>query len=370
MGTMAGKSGFIRALPALFVALLVLTPPALAQARAYLPLIDIDEVEVVELDTHTSLGTILVGAFPSGVATSPNGLRVYVTNGQDGTVSVIDTTIGGFGAVIATVPVGTCCTAPLGVAASPDNTLAFVANFGEDEVNVIDVSTNQVITNIPVGILPGGIAFSPDGAFAYVANWFDSTVSVIDAGSLTVVDTISVGGFGPMGLAVSPDGSRVYTANEGDSTVSVIDTSSNTVLADIPTQGFGIQGLAVSADGDFVYVADQGGDQVIVIDAVGLVEDDIIPVGIAPTGVSVDPVTGLVYVAVTGGQEMARIDPATNTVLGVTFLAGEPFSFGVFIAPAGPAIVPTLSEWAMIALGLMLAAGGFLYLRRRPTSAT
>ncbi len=66
------------------------------------------------------VATVTVGTAPIGVAITPDGQQVYVTNDSDGTVSVIATATN---TVVATVTVGT---APWGVAVTPDGTHAYV----------------------------------------------------------------------------------------------------------------------------------------------------------------------------------------------------------------------------------------------------
>ena len=59
--------------------------------------------------------------------------------------------------------------------------------------------------------------------------------------------------------------------------------------------------------------------------------------------------------------------------LAATIAVGAvPIAFGTFIVPAAappPPTIPTLSEWAMILLGLMLGGGAVWRLRRRVAQA-
>jgi len=77
----------------------------------------------------------------------------YVTNSNDNTVSVIDTASNK--AVGTPIPVGN---SPLGVAVTPDGKHVFVTNDANPgTVSVIDTATNTVVgTPIPVGIFPNG----------------------------------------------------------------------------------------------------------------------------------------------------------------------------------------------------------------------
>ena len=76
----------------------------------------------------------------------------------------------------ATVSVGD---EPRGVAVSPDGNTVYVTNRGDDTVSVINASTNAVTTTVDVGNTPGSLAVSPDGDTVYVTNRSDDTVSVL-----------------------------------------------------------------------------------------------------------------------------------------------------------------------------------------------
>ena len=98
--------------------------------------------------------------------------------------------------VIASIPVGS---SPSGVAVTPDGGKVYVTNTGTGEspgtVSVISTATDTVIATIGVGFGPTGIAVTPDGSKVYVANLLSNTVSVINAASDTVTATIPVGNF-------------------------------------------------------------------------------------------------------------------------------------------------------------------------------
>jgi YVTN family beta-propeller protein len=90
------------------------------------------------------------------------------------------------------IPVGN---SPAGVAVTPDGGKVYVTNLFDNTVSVIATTTNKVVGRpIPVGGFPTGVAVTPDGRKVYVANQFDGTVSVI----ATVTNTVSTI---PVGLA-------------------------------------------------------------------------------------------------------------------------------------------------------------------------
>src|SRR5947207_164168 len=165
--------------------------------------------------------------------------QAYITNLNDGTVSVIDTASK---TVMATVPVGNF---PNGVALTPDGAHVYVANVVDGTVSVIETAGNTVTATVPVGLFPFGVAVTPDGAHVYVANQGGGNVSVIATASNTVTATVTVGP-SPTGVAVTPDGTRVYVAKDGDGTVSVVDTASNGVMATV------LVGNAPRAFGKFI----------------------------------------------------------------------------------------------------------------------
>ena len=59
---------------------------------------------------------------------------------------------------------------PNGIAVSPDGTKVYVTNFHSVTVSVIDTATNTVTSTVDVGSAPRGVAVNPDGTKVYVAN--------------------------------------------------------------------------------------------------------------------------------------------------------------------------------------------------------
>jgi YVTN family beta-propeller protein len=163
--------------------------------------------------------TIAVGSYPLGVAVSPDGTHVYVTNSLYGnTVSVIATATNTVTATVAGESY------PYGAAVSPDGTHVYITNNSGNTVSVIATATNTVTATVAGESYPYGAAVSPDGTHVYITNGDGNTVSVIATATNTVTATVPVGSY-PEGVAVSPDGTLVYATNNGDGTVSVIATA-------------------------------------------------------------------------------------------------------------------------------------------------
>ena len=60
--------------------------------------------------------------------------------------------------MVATIPVGL---GPIGVAITPDGTRVYVTNDNSDTISVIDTATNTVVATIPVGSGPVAVAITP-----------------------------------------------------------------------------------------------------------------------------------------------------------------------------------------------------------------
>jgi YVTN family beta-propeller protein/VCBS repeat-containing protein len=278
------------------------TPMAIALSpdgsRAYVA--GNNAVSVIDTATNAIVRTVATnGGQCNGIAVSPNGQQVYVTNTANNTVSVIKVNTG-VPKVIATIKVGST---PAGVAVSPDGKRVYVANWSSNSVSVIATATYAVVATIAVGPNPFGVAVSPDSSRAYVSNFGSNNVSVISTvGTPAVVSTVAVGAQ-PYGISISPDGSLLYAAN-GNDTVSVINTKTNTVVRTVTVDSApktNTHGIAVSPDGRQIYVADKSDSAVRVL---SINRGNTAPVGGTPTVGTPDASTG----AVTGALNFTDPD--------------------------------------------------------------
>jgi len=121
------------------------------------------KLAVIDAATNTVVAIVpLPGGFSPGVAITPNGAFAYVANNGGGTccgggggvssVSVIDTASN---TEIANVPVGS----PNGIAVTPDGAVVYVSDISNNTVSIIRTSFNLVVASVAVGNFPQGIAF-------------------------------------------------------------------------------------------------------------------------------------------------------------------------------------------------------------------
>jgi YVTN family beta-propeller protein len=355
IGPLTGRKAGMERIPFLAIAVMLEMVLSFVPARAQNAYItNGDDATVSVIDTGTNAvvgGPVAVGTGPAGVAVTADGTEIYIANYVANTVSAIATatntvtTISGFDS-------------PYGLAVIPDGSTVYVANYIGGTVSVIASASNAVISSVPVGSNPWGVAATPDGSTVYVANSGSNTLSVIATASNVVTDTIT-GLSGPIGVAVSPDGSTVYVANSGSNTLSAIATANNIVIATINV-GNAPNGLAVSPDGSTVYVANSGSNTVSLIDTASDTVTTAVPVGATPLGVAVTPGGGKVYVANSGAHNVSVIAVASDTVTTVN-VGGGPVAFGKFIGPPTLTVSETGSGSGQVrssSPGINCGAGG------------
>jgi YVTN family beta-propeller protein len=293
------------------------------------------EIAVIDLASNTVVATIapyvIPVTTPSGVAVSPDGARVYVTD-SSGVLAILTAT----NTVTATLTTG-LGPEVRGVVATPDGRRIYVAHRQSTGTNgavsAIDTATFQVIATIPVGAQCTGVATTPDGTRVYATNQGANTVSVIDTATNAVTATVAVAN-APFGVAITPDGTRAYVANSGSNSVSVIGTAGNTVMATIAV-GRRPFGIAVTPDGRQVYVANNGNGSISVIDTATNAVTATIITGFNPIGLDITADSARVYATINnfvGFGNVSVISTATNTVTG-TITVDKPTAFGKFITP-------------------------------------
>ena len=102
--------------------------------------------------------TFYAGFKPLGIAISPGGDRIYVTNFQSGLVKVVD---GRTHRITDDVKVGGM---PTDVVVSPRGHTIYVANYGRGRigrVDFIDTASHRVTKSVEVGVRPLVAAISP-----------------------------------------------------------------------------------------------------------------------------------------------------------------------------------------------------------------
>jgi YVTN family beta-propeller protein len=130
------------------------------------------------------------------------------------------------------------------------------------EVLVLDAGDLSPRKTVAVGAMPAEVTFSSDGARAFVANGGSGDVTVIDVGTKEVEDTIGVDET-PVG-AWQGDG-IAYVDNEASRTLTAIDTNT---LAIVRTYDLGFTpGMAAAGPDGNVWVTNADAGQVVLLAA-------------------------------------------------------------------------------------------------------
>jgi YVTN family beta-propeller protein len=233
----------------------------------------------IDATSGSVLARVPVGEGPTHPIASTDGQRLYVTNTDEGSVSVIDT---GTWQVVTTIP---DLPEPHDGELTPDGKLLYLATSGNSTMTVIDTTTQEVVQTFAVGKKPRGLAVGgANGEIAYVTNKGDGTLSVIDvpAGKLRTFPV----GEGAHTVRVSPDSKTVYIALSKEDAVAVVDPVAEKVLSKIPV-GKTPEQIDLSRDGRWLFASNNGESTVSIIDVTGDQVVNTVPVGQGAYGVQV-----------------------------------------------------------------------------------
>jgi len=290
--------------------------------RMYVTNYNDDTVSVINTATNSVIATVFIGNTPNGIAFDSENNRMYYSLGNwlaDATkrIRFIDTADHSVSANIATAePIAN------GIAFDSKNDRMYVVNWNgwgrvdvpapdNASVSVINTANNSEIATITVGDYSYEIAFDSANDRMYVTNYADDTVSVISTATNSVIATVSVGD-SPLGMAFDSANNRMYVANLVDDTVSVINTATNAVDATISV-GTNPYGIAFDSANNRMYVTNQSDDTVSVIDTATNSVIDTIPVGDTPHGIAFDPVNNRMYVTNRVDDTVSVIGTLTDT---------------------------------------------------------
>jgi YVTN family beta-propeller protein len=233
-------------------------------------------VSVIDLNTHTSTGTIDVKAEgPRGLAVSEDGKLLIVATRENGSISLIDTNTN---KVIKQIPVGENPefvrvrgnfafisyepSSTGGPPPAPGSAAAIAAEkekAGEDQelarIGIVDLKLGKKVREIVGGPETEGIEFSHDGKQLIITNEADNTVTVHNIKTGKLIKTIPTHKYGdrPRGVKISPDGNTYLVTLEYGNKFMVLDKNFK-VLRTVDT-GATPYGIAYDRKGERIFVA-------------------------------------------------------------------------------------------------------------------
>ena len=267
-----------------------------------------DSVSMYKIDRTTGIlsplivsgsSTVGTGSIPVGIAISPNGNFLYVTNtgnpsndsaigcdttqincNLNGTVSMY--TINSQGTLTSIGTKRTSGTLPNIITIDPAGSYAYVTNHGSDSITQFKINGDGSLSYVlcstqDTGWFPVGMSINPDGEYAYVANlgshniWMYSISS--RTGKLTPLkNPTRVWTWTPYTIAINPAGTYAYTSNAGTNTVSMYSIDSSGVLNALSSPTIASGGIplgittftlpALGSSSSFVYVVNDSDNTV------------------------------------------------------------------------------------------------------------
>jgi YVTN family beta-propeller protein len=336
----------IRAALLLAAAGLTLGDAALA-ARAYVSNEDDGTITVVDIGRLAALATIEVGKRPRGLVLSRDAKLLYVAvsgspkcpppipdaecaklprDRQADGVAVVDT------ATLKVLQHLGGVSDPERVELSRDGRRLFVTDEDDARLTVLDARRAAVVARIRVGREPEGVRASADGRWVLVTSEEDSSVSIIDARSLTVRRTVAVGAR-PRDLAFASDGRSAYVPGEADASLYRVGLAAGTPPARLLQlrQDARPMGVVLASARARRYVTTRRGGSVAVIALQDATLQSEISVGGRPWGIALSADGQRLCTANGAANELAIIDANSLTVLGkVTTGHG---AWGVVVGP-------------------------------------
>ncbi|HEX8637214.1 MAG TPA: YncE family protein, partial [Pyrinomonadaceae bacterium] len=239
-------------------------------------------ISVIDVAARREIRKIELGALEMLHGIVESGGKFYFTSEQTRTVARFNTAndsvdwIRGTGQSLTHIPV-----------VSPDGKRLYATNMNSDSVTMIDIEGSgqdaAAIKQIAVGGKPEGIAVSPDGKELWIGQNGDGGISIIDTTTLTVKKTFKAGTM-PIRIKFTADGKRVVAVDPRTSEVIVYEAARAQELKRIPVPG-GPVSFAFSPDEKQIAVSLLNIAKAAIVDLENAKVLGTIPVGNVPDGI-------------------------------------------------------------------------------------
>lgn len=294
-----------------------------------------DGVTVVDVRDGTVVAHVATGRKPHGVAATPSGDMVLVSNEADDTLAFIDPASN---RVLAKLAVGG---SPHQVATSADGSLAFVALNGDNAVAVVDVRQRRLLATIPVGRAPHILLRSPDGRRLYVTSEGDGKLTVLDSATWKPISEIPLFGY-PRVVAAHPREQKLFQTVRWLNGALVVDLDRGAVTGRLAldasrfaAEGKDAHGIAVTPDGREIWLTTQTTGLVTVVGSDDLRVVAEIRVGSDPNWIELSPDGTVAVVSNTASNTLSILDVATRKEIRTVPVGPSPKRL-TLVAPPAP----------------------------------
>ena len=181
------------------------------------------------------------------------GVRLYVPNQNDATVTILDAASGTPLATVDLRSAGFTVNAkPHAVVAEPDGSAWYVSLIGDNFVAKFDAE-NRFLGRIPMET-PGMLALDPTHDRLYASRSMTAvsppaSIGVIRRSDMRLIEELDVLFPRPHAIAVDTASGRVYVSGLGDNRIAVVDTAGRVELAQVPGPLHAYVTFALSPDG-------------------------------------------------------------------------------------------------------------------------
>jgi YVTN family beta-propeller protein len=289
--------------------------------------------------------TFILAALLTNVAASPltAQARLYVTNQDDATVSVIDVKTRKLLETVDLRRYGFGDNAkPHHVQVEPDGSAWFVTLIGAGKVLKLD-HANRLLGSADLEV-PGLMSLHPLQDLMFVGRSMSAVnppprMAIIRRSDMKLLDEVDLLFPRPHGIAAHPQGERVYVASLGTNQLASVSVTDGDVrLVDVPGPAHGFVQVAISPDGRWLAVTAELTDELMIFDLTDPKTPKLARSISLPDGPFEPLFTGgghWIFVTCLSANRVAVVDTREWKVVGV--LKHEAFSqpHGIALSPDG-----------------------------------
>lgn len=300
-----------------------------------------DSVWRLSLVDGRKLGEVATGDEPHEIVVDPATGRAAVSLYADSERGNAVQVIGAANTAPQTIALG-AKRKPHGLRFVPGSGLLLATTEGTGHLAWVDVGAGRIVHELMIGDgTPHMVAVDPQGRAAYVTRLADGRLTRVDLASREKTHVVGAG-LGAEGVAVRPGNGEVWVSNRNADSVTVHDPDTLALRATLSSPGFPIR-VAFTPDGRHALVSNARAATLSVFDAdarelvatVALARegatyrDTMLGRAALPIGVIADPARPRVYVAISGGDEIAVVDTREWRVVDRWSTGREPDALGI-----------------------------------------